>query len=71
MAPSEYPEDVARSEEFQAGYAPDIKPPTAGQTLFQCASCGSRYTMPVRLDPKVTKIHNCRNTGCPGPVVRL
>ena len=53
------------------GYSPDPKAPTAGTTRFVCDTCGSRYVAPVKLAPKITKISNCRNKGCPGIVQRV
>jgi hypothetical protein len=52
------------------GYAPDPKRPAPGQTKFQCQGCGSQYIVPTKLDPEVTRMSNCRNLGCGGPVVR-
>lgn len=52
------------------GYAPDPKVPTKGTTRFVCQTCWSRYVAPVKIDPAITRITNCRNEGCPGPVLR-
>jgi len=50
------------------GYTPSL--PAKGISHFTCTSCGSRYVAPVKIDPAITMISNCRNRGCPGPVVR-